>query len=88
MMRNILEYYFNFVHQKDKLKKTLDELGKSEHEFKPLYRYINRESHSDAININDFGTLDPVHYVEKFRQVFVKTGFEEHFNIMMGTETN
>lgn len=88
MMRNILEYYFTFVHQKGKLKKALEELGNSEHEFQPLYRYINRESHSDAININDFGTIDPVRYVEKFRQVFEKTGFDEHFNIMMGTQTN
>lgn len=88
MMRNILEYYFNFVHQKVKLKKALEELGESEHEFKPLFRYINRESHSDAININDFGTIDPERYVEKFSQVFEKTGFDEHFNIMMGTQTN
>lgn len=88
MMRNILEYYFNFVHQKDKLKKALEEIGKSEQEFKPLFRYINRESHSDAININDFGTIDPVRYVEKFRQVFEETGFDDHFNIMMGTQTD
>ncbi len=88
MMRNILEYYFNFVHQKDKLKKALEEIGESEHEFKPLFRYINRESHSDAININDFGTIDPDRYVEKFRQVFEKTGFDKHFNIMMGTQAN
>lgn len=86
MMRNILEFYFNFVHQKAKLKKTLEEIGENDNEFKPLFRYINRESHSDAININDFGTIDPVRYVEKFKQVFEKTGFDNHFNIMMGAQ--
>lgn len=83
MMRNILEYYFNFVHRQEKLKQALLELAEDDAEFRALYRYVNRESHSDAINITDFGEIDPTHYVARFRQVFVKTGFEEHYDKMM-----
>lgn len=84
MMRNILEYYFNFVHHQDKLQQALLDLADEDTEFRALYRYVNRESHADAINITDFGEINPTHYVERFRQVFVKTGFEEHYDKMMG----
>jgi hypothetical protein len=46
----------------------------------------NRESHADAINITDFGEIDPERFLEKFRRVFEKTGFMEHYNNMMGVE--
>lgn len=84
MMRNILEYYFAFVHQQDNLKNALEELEAKDADFKPLYRYINRESHADAINLTDFGEIDPERFMEKFRKVFEKTGFIEHYNSMMG----
>ena len=86
MMRNILEYYFAFIHRQDRLKEALDELETEDPEFKPLYRYINRESHADAINITDFGEIDPGRFLEKFRKVFKKTGFIQHYNNMMGVE--
>ncbi|MFU2509712.1 AAA family ATPase [Pseudoalteromonas sp. ASV78] len=85
-MRNILEHYFTFIHKKEALKKALEELGKSSSEFKPLFRYINRESHSDSININDFEGIDVDKYIEKFKQVFEKTGYDEHYYQMMGLD--
>lgn len=84
MMRNILEYYFTFVHRQDELQAALLALSDEDAEFKALYRYINRESHSDAVNLTDFGEIVPSHYVDRFRQVFVRTGFEEHYEKMMG----
>lgn len=84
MMRNILEYYFNFVHRQNELQAALAELADEDADFKALYRYVNRESHADAVNLTDFGEIEPAHYVERFRQVFVKTGFEEHYAKMMG----
>lgn len=87
MMRNILEYYFTFVHRLDKLQAALATLADEDADFKALYRYVNRESHADAVNITDFGEIEPAHYVERFRQVFVKTGFEEHYDKMMGEHT-
>lgn len=44
---------------------------------------MNRQSHSDAINILDFGDVDPMRFIEKFKLVFEKTGFIEHYNVMM-----
>lgn len=85
-MRNILEHYFNFVHKKERLKQTLEQLGQTESDFKPLFRYINRESHSDSINLVDFERINAEKYIEKFKQIFVETGFEEHYNSMMGIE--
>lgn len=84
MMRNILEYYFTFVHRQDELQQALLALEEEDTEFRALYRYVNRESHSDAINLTDFGEISPENYVERFKQVFVKTGFGEHYEKMMG----
>ncbi|WP_267899572.1 AAA family ATPase [Pseudomonas protegens] len=87
MMRNILEYYFTFVHRQDELQAVLMALSDEDAEFKALYRYVNRESHSDAVNLTDFGEIVPSHYVDRFRQVFVRAGFEEHYEKMMGEQT-
>ncbi|MDE1712015.1 AAA family ATPase (plasmid) [Chromobacterium amazonense] len=83
MMRNILEHYFSFIHKKDNLRSTLIKLGEEDVEFKPLYRFINRESHSDAVNISDFGKIDPARFIEKFKKVFDSTGHEDHYQHMM-----
>lgn len=84
MMRNILEHYFAFIHRKDKLEKTLEALGEDDIEFKPLWRYINRGSHSDQINITDFGVIDPEKYMNKFRDIFKNSGHLEHYQLMSG----
>jgi len=86
MMRNILEYYFTFVHRQDELQAALMALSDEDSEFKALCRYVNRESHSDAVNLTDFGEIVPSHYIDRFRQVFVRTGFEEHYEKMMGEQ--
>lgn len=83
MMRNILEHYFAFVHRKDSLNSAMQALIKENPEYRSFYRYINRESHADAINLTDFGDIDPVQYMARFRDVFVKTDFETHFDKMM-----
>lgn len=86
MMRNILEYYFNFTHQEASLNAALMKLEKEEGEFKALFRYINRQSHSDGINIHDYGVINPELYMEKFHLIFKETGFEKHYQKMMGLE--
>ncbi|MCV4285362.1 AAA family ATPase [Pseudomonas capsici] len=83
MMRNILEYYFSFVQHKDRLWKALDDLAEANPNLRAFYRYINRESHSDPVNITEFGDINAQQYLEQFRQVFVATQFEDHFNRMM-----
>ncbi|MNR00252.1 hypothetical protein D3C85_1160190 [compost metagenome] len=83
VMRNILEHYFTFVHQKDSLRRALLELSDENPQFRALYRYVNRESHADSINLTDFGEIDPQAFVQRFREVFIKTNFEAHFDKMM-----
>lgn len=83
IMRNILEHYFTFVHQKDSLRHALLELSDENPQFRALYRYVNRESHTDAINLTDFGEIDPKAFVDRFKEVFTKTNFEAHFDKMM-----
>lgn len=83
MMRNILEYYFSFVHQTPTLRQALLELSEEKPEFRALFRYINRESHTDSINLTDFGEIDPAVFIDRFKDVFVKTNFESHFEKMM-----
>ena len=85
-MRYILEHYFSFIGYHDKLRDALLALGDDDKPFHAFYRYINRQSHSDDINISDLPAINPSVYVEKFRQVFDKTGYLRHFNHMMGIE--
>lgn len=83
IMRNILEHYFTFVHQKESLRQALLELNDENPQFRALYRYMNRESHADSVNLTDFGEIDPHVFVDRFREVFIKTEFEAHFDKMM-----
>jgi wobble nucleotide-excising tRNase len=83
-MRNILEYYFSFVKRKGKLQKALEELSCEDADFKPFYRFINRGSHSDIVNISEFKDIDTGKYQVLFKKIFEKTGFVDHYNAMMG----
>lgn len=83
-MRYILEHYFGFIGYHSTLKEALLSLGDREKEFQAFYRYINRQSHSDEINISDLPAIDPAIYVEKFKKVFVETEHSRHFDHMMG----
>ncbi|PHQ76979.1 MAG: hypothetical protein COB75_05665, partial [Idiomarina sp.] len=82
-MRNILEHYFNFIHNKGKLKATLEELGEEVVEFKPFFRFVSRMSHSDAVNLFDTGALPKDKYLETFEEIFRRTGFHDHYKHMM-----
>lgn len=85
VMRNILEYYFAFVHRTDDLQYELIKLSQDEQnsDFRAFYRYINRGSHSDAVNITDMGDIDPEKYMKQLRNIFSATGDEKHYLKMM-----
>lgn len=80
-MRNIIEYFFNFVQkadlsnvtQKPELKKT---------RFQSFIRYINRESHSLGQNIFDFKEFNYNDFKEGLRLVFEHTGYSAHYKKM------
>jgi len=84
-MRNILEHYFSFIHNLDKLSCIIENLAKGQNELylKSFYRYIDRSSHSDAINLTDHNDIDINKYLDYFEKIFVDAGFAEHFQIMM-----
>lgn len=88
IMRNILEYYFCFVHENEKLSEALNTLASKNPCFIALERYIDRGSHSDIKNISDFKNIDVHQYNIIFREIFVKTNFLNHYNQMMDIETN
>ena len=82
-MRRILETFFTFNSEKRELKDALEALKDDDNNFKPFYRFIDRGSHADADTITDFGDIDLVDYVERFRRIFEKTNFTKHFDHMM-----
>ncbi len=82
-MRNVLEHFFSFVHKKDKLSEVLGNLGSEHINYRPMLRYISRESHSDMVNLTDFGDIDTGRFLEIFRQVFVRTEYDDHYKKMM-----
>ena len=81
-MRNIIDYFFGFIEnnalsgvfQKKEFKDNIN--------YQAFYRYINRESHSDNVNIYDMKEFDYDSFQEAFHEVFILAGYEEHYNKM------
>lgn len=81
-MRNIIDYFFGFI-----MNNALNEVFqrkefKGNIKFQAFYRYINRESHSDNINIYDMKDFDYASFHNAFQEVFRLAGYEEHYNKM------
>jgi wobble nucleotide-excising tRNase len=80
-MRNILEYFFEFI-DKNKLGESINQIEKqSEYQF--FVRYIQRESHSDSVNITDMKEIDPNIFKKAFKDIFEKAGHGDHYNKMI-----
>ncbi|MDL5052180.1 AAA family ATPase, partial [Oscillatoria laete-virens NRMC-F 0139] len=81
-MRNIIEYFFNFIENKDLnnffLQPTMKEIR-----FQSFYRYINRESHSLGQNIFDFKEFDYQDFKDAFEELFKVAGYEDHYKKMI-----
>jgi len=84
-MRNILERFFGFIEKNDfnELTKELEKEEKNNF----FIRYINKESHSDPINISDTKEIEPQIFKEAFKKIFEDSGYIEHYNKMMGVIT-
>lgn len=82
-MRNIVEYFFNFVEKTD-LNNCFQKPELSNNRYQSLYRYINRESHSVGQNIYDFKELNYADMKDAFKELFIVTGYKEHYNKMYG----
>ena len=81
-MRNIIEYFFNFVEKRD-LGKFFQKPIMKENRFQSFNRYINRESHSLGQNIFDIKEFNYSDFKDAFRLVFVENSYEEHYKRMM-----
>jgi wobble nucleotide-excising tRNase len=81
-MRNIIEYFFNFVEKND-LNKVFQNPLMQEIRFQAFCRYINRESHSLGQNIFDIKEFNYNDFKDAFALVFKENGYEEHYKKMM-----
>jgi wobble nucleotide-excising tRNase len=81
-MRNIIEYFFNFVEKKD-LNNLFQKPELKEHRFESFNRYINRESHSLGQNIFDLKEFNYEDFRDAFALVFKVTKYEDHYKKMM-----
>lgn len=80
-MRNIIEYFFNFV-QKADLSNVIQKPELKNPRFQSFLRYINRESHSLGQNIFDFKEFNYGDFKEGLRLLFEHTGYPEHYKKM------
>ncbi|MDD7401700.1 MAG: AAA family ATPase [Eubacteriales bacterium] len=81
-MRNIIEYFFNFVEKQD-FNNIFQREALQNNKFQAFNRYMNRESHSKGQNIFDIKEFDYDSFREAFRLVFEIEGYREHYNKMM-----
>ena len=82
-MRNIIEYFFNFVEKKDLNNVFQKNVLKDNNRYQAFNRYVNRESHSLGQNILDYKEFNYDDFREAFRLVFKEAGYEEHYKRMI-----
>ncbi|MBQ0343414.1 hypothetical protein J9236_19565, partial [Providencia rettgeri] len=73
------------VHKYDNLKDKIEELviETDNQNYRAFYRYINRGSHLDSVNISNFMNIDTNNYLTLFKMIFSEMGDENHYNNMM-----
>jgi len=81
-MRNIIEYFFNFIEKKD-LNNFFSQKPLNSTRFQAFYRYINRESHTLGQNIYDFKEFNYNDFKDAFMELFKIAGYEEHYRKMI-----
>lgn len=81
-MRNIMEYFFNFVEKQD-FAQVFQRPELQEVRFAAFNRYMNRESHSKGQNIFDIKEFDYDSFRDAFKKVFEKEGYIAHYEKMM-----
>lgn len=81
-MRNIIEYFFNFIEKKD-LNNVFQKPELKDIKYQAFYRYMNRESHSLGQNIYDYKEFNYADFREAFALVFTVSGYKEHYEKMI-----
>ena len=83
VMRNIIEYFFGFIDKSQSINNIFQKRELSDNKYRAFKRYIDRESHSDPINVSDYKDFDHTTFMEAFQRVFKATGYEKHYDQMM-----
>lgn len=81
-MRNIIEYFFGFIEKND-LNNVFQKPELKDNKYQAFGRYINRESHSEGINVFDLKEFDYENFKSAFHMVFKLNDYEDHYNKMM-----
>lgn len=81
-MRNIIEYFFNFVEKRD-LNNVFQKQEMQDNRFQAFNRYVNRESHSLGQNIFDIKEFNYQDFKAAFAELFKVTGYENHYKKMI-----
>lgn len=81
-MRNIIEYFFNFVEKQD-YNNIFQKKELQSQKFMAFNRYMNRESHSKGQNIFDLKEFDYETFKEALECVFYCTGYDKHYKKMI-----
>ncbi|MCM1234144.1 MAG: AAA family ATPase [Ruminococcus flavefaciens] len=81
-MRNIMEYFFNFVEKQD-FAQIFNRKELQETRFLAFNRYMNRESHSKGQNIFDIKEFDYDNFRDAFKLVFEIEGYSDHYQKMI-----
>jgi wobble nucleotide-excising tRNase len=81
-MRNIIEYFFNFVEKRD-FNNVFNLPKLAGTKFQAFNRFMNRESHSLGQNILDMKEFDYEVFKEGLKIVFTHFGYDEHYKAMM-----
>lgn len=81
-MRNIIEYFFNFIEKKD-FNNVFLKPELQHNKYQAFRRYIDRESHSLGQNLFDLKEFNYDVFKEALRLVFKDNGYEDHYNIMI-----
>ena len=81
-MRNIIEYFFAFIDKSESINNIFQKPELDDNKYQSFKRYIDRESHSDPINISDYKDFKYNIFEEAFKKVFEVTGYKKHYEKM------
>ena len=87
-MRNILEHFFGFIEKADNINNIFQKDSFKDNKFQSFKRYMDRESHTDRVNISDYKEFDLAIFMEAFEEVFCESGYKEHYQKFMARETS
>ena len=82
-MRNIIEYFFGFIERLDDIKEIFKKDSFKGSNFQSFKRYIQRESHDDRTNINNYKEFDVDVFKKAFEQMFIEARHKDHYDKMM-----